>query len=851
MTGNPSPHVFISYASVDRVGVLPVVGALKQAGVPVWFDRADIPGSATYGAAIAAGIRDCRALVLLCSAASLASPNVKQEIMLAWKYQRPYVPLLLEETTFPPDLEYWLEGWQWVEVLDHPEATWLPNVLRALAEIETPREGRAATGRDALGAVNLPTPLTALHGREAAVAEVAQLLTRHRLVTLTGPGGTGKTRLAIAAARAAAPGFPDGAVFVDLSPIADPELVVSAIIAALGSREAPGRSPLEGLKASLGEQHRLLVLDNFEQVTAAAAAVADVIAACPRLAVLVTSRVRLQVRGERSFAVDPLPVPAPLDRLTPEDPIANPAVRLFVDRARDSDATFQLTAEHTPAVVGICRRLDGLPLAIELAAARTRVLSPNAILDRLGSRLRLLTSGADGGPERQRTLRAAIAWSYDLLTAEEQLLFRRLAVFVDGFVLDAADAVVAAPDGPVVDALDGVASLVDKSLLLRHAERGGEPRFGMLETIREFALERLEADSGAHETGRRHATWAVHLAEHIAQVGPRHRTSVFGNRADVGILDAEAANLRAALTWLTGSGDAESALRLAAALGGYWNLRGHLSDGQEWLERTLAHDDGSRPIVRARALQWLSMSVGTRGDFARAAALIDEALAISRAIGDAEGIVAARLNQGFAALHGRGDAAMAIAIGEESLALSERAALPWGATMARGLLAQVAEHQGAVERAVDLYDRIVVDVRRHGGDEYLAALSLHALGVLTQTRGDDDRARSLLAEAVRLFYDLGDLGKVAWSLEAIAGASGTFDPDQAGRFFGAASALRTAINVPLPAAERAGYDRALGAVRAAMGDDPFAAAWVVGSAQPLPAILAEAAAIVPSVADPA
>jgi len=438
---------------------------------------------------------------------------------------------------------------------------------------------------------------------------------------LTGPGGVGKTRLAQRAAAAVAEAFPDGVWLVGLAPIADPDLVLPAIAQALGVREARDEPLAARLETALAGRRLLLILDNFEQIVAAALPVASLLSACPGIKALVTSRVRLRISGEREFPVPPMTLPVRGSGLTAQETGASEAVRLFVDRALAVRPDLTLTAETAPMVAEICRRLDGLPLAIELAAARIKILSPAALQARLERRLPLLVGGGRDLPARQQTMRAAIGWSHDLLSPEQQMLFRRLAVFVGGFGLEAAEAVV----GLDIDALlEGIASLTDESLLRRNEQDGDEPRFTMLETVREYGLEQLTASGDEAAMRRAHAAWVTQLAESTWHGADAKADAAWLNR-----VEADHDNVRAALVWLEQSGNAEALLRLAGALWPFWHRHSHRLEGRGWLDRALDAVRGTDvpAAARVRPLYGAAYLARNRGDYEPATELAAECLA--------------------------------------------------------------------------------------------------------------------------------------------------------------------------------------------------------------------------------
>jgi predicted ATPase len=631
--GTEQPYVFISYASADRERVLPLVDRLERAGIRTWIDRNGILGGTNYAREIVEALRGSAALLVMCTRASFASPNVRQEIALAWKHQRPYLPLLLEPINVPAELEYWLEGTQWIEAFDDGADQWFERSVAAIERIVSGKRSTAPVAEGDAGPAprlaSLPAAPTRLLGREADLAPLLDLLRRPdvRLVTLTGAGGIGKTSLALEIGRLLNEEFPDGVAFVDLASVRDARLVGSALVSGLGLRPVGDQPPEAMLSTALGYQQFLLIIDNFEQLLDATPLVATVLGATRFLKILVTSRAPLHLRAEHEFPVSPLQLPTD-GEISLADLARNGAVALFIDRAQAVKPGFLLDEQNAPSIADTCRRLDGIPLAIELAAARVRMLPPSALLRRLEHRLPLLSGGARDLPARQQTLRATIDWSYDLLSPEQQRLFRYLAVFAGGSTLEAAEFVANEPDGQ--DVLDLLTVLVDQSLVQERDGADGDPRFTMLETIREYALEQLADSDDLAVAGSRHADYFMRLADR----DPIHLGIDEKNRW-LDQLDRDTANLSAALDWTLDQRDDPRAYKISLALAELqWN-RVRVSEARSQLATVLERVDFAHLADQhVRLLEWAIAFARIGGDLEQAREFCLQALDVARRIGE-------------------------------------------------------------------------------------------------------------------------------------------------------------------------------------------------------------------------
>jgi predicted ATPase/DNA-binding winged helix-turn-helix (wHTH) protein len=711
-------------------------------------------------------------------------------------------------------------GERWIETLARRGYRFVGPVTKVARDRSRDAGSRAQRS-------TLPEALTSFIGRERELAEIKRLLPGKRFLTLVGTGGVGKTRLALQFAAEVMDAYRDGVWLVELAPVADPVLVPQTVAAALGLKEQPGKSLTQTLIEYLASKQVLLLMDNAEHLLAACAQLADeVLRQCPHLVLLATSREGLGIAGEVTYRVPSLSIPDPKQDTTPEQLSHYESVRLFVERVQLHLPQFTVTRQNAPALASVCYRLDGIPLALELAAARARSMSVEEVNRGLDQRFRLLTSRSRTGLPRHQTLRSLIDWSYDLLHEAEKALLRRLSVFAGGWTLEAAEAVCAGDGVDEEGVLDILTSLVDKSLV-GNEERNGATRYRLLETVRQYAREQLRESDDEARWQSRHLAHFIAVAEEAEPQlkGPDQQTWLER-------VEAEHDNLRSALAWSsTAGGDAAGGMRLAGAFWWFWYVRAYFGEGRRWLSALLATVPESETVVtRAKALTGAGAMAYRQGDYPAARTLHEESLAIKRARGDRLG-TAGSLNNLGALAYDEGNYAAARGFFEESLAIARELGDRWRTANFLSNLGSVAYEEGDYAAARTLHEESL-QIQRELGARQSIAMTLSNLGVVAFEQGDYAAARTLQEESLAIRRELGERWGIARSLEELAHvALAAALPGRAARIWGAAERLREETGSPLSPRERTHSDPQVAAARSAMGDgSAFDSAWQEGRA---------------------
>jgi predicted ATPase len=880
----PTGDVFISYSSKDKLVADDICGNLEAAGINCWISPRDIAPGEDWPTAIAKAISQNRIMVLVFSAHSNSSEDVGRELILAAKNKLVIIPFKIENVDPEPGKQYYLARTHWLEALNPPTREQLSALLDCVKGLIQPSEipGEAEVqptpsslpgNRQHIKTLdtfsnNLPVQLTSFIGREKEIAEVKRLLNEKRLVTITGPGGIGKTRLSLQVAADLLASFPDGVWLFELAPLADPALVLQTVTTALGLREERDRLLLDILTDYLRAKDVLLVLDNCEHlVEAAAQLTTSLLRACPRLHIIASSREALGVPGEMPYRVPPLAIPD-ARQLPPVEALAKyEAVELFIERARTVMPAFGLTHHNAPAVVQICQRLDGIPLAIELAAARTNLLNVGQIAARLNNAFRLLTGSSHIALPRQQTLRATIDWSYSMLSEPERILLRRLSVFAGGWTLEAVEAVCASAQVGFTEILDLLTSLVNKSLVMAEREPDQEARYHLLETVRQYAREKTSESGEAKAIQAAHLDYFLRLAE---RAEPETQAAEQGAWFDR--LELEHDNFRAALgrSLEGGESEAEAGLRISGSLWWFWYMRGFSNEGGKWLEKTLNASQASAGLVtRAKALVklgWLKLFEGAHyveeglalgqtlgpagresvalalwatgvwayyeADYARAISLEEQSLKLFRELENRWGICESLTWSGMALID-KGDHQQAAPLLEESLRLARKAGISNEIHFALWQLSDVALARGDFEQATTLLEESLALCKEIKNPQGIAWL-LGALGRVALQKRDYKQAISYHKEVLAQYWERGDELRIAEGLEQLADASAVYkQPERAARLLGAVESLRESIGAARQPFERQWQENRLEAIHSQLDEAAFAALWAEGRAMTL------------------
>jgi non-specific serine/threonine protein kinase len=886
-------RVFISYSRKDLAFVQRLAKDLKAAGLDSWYDLSGLEIGSRWGKEIQNSIQQSQYFLVVLSPDSIASEWVEKEFLFATSHQLKIIPILHVACELP----MWCINLQFIDLQKRNYKLHFDDLLKTLGvhpgtEVRQLKPVPSIHLEPAISKTthkkpkhNLPVQLTSFIGREKEIAEVKRLLNEKRLVTITGPGGTGKTRLSLQVATDLLDTSPDGVWLVELAPLADPALVPQAVATALGVREQLGRSVQEALTDFLREKDLLLILDNCEHMVDACATLADTLLhVCPGLKILASSREALGIAGEVPFRLPSLSIPD-IQHLPPIQTLLQyEAVRLFIERATTALSTFTVTDDNAPALAQVCHRLDGIPLAIELAAARVRMLSVEQIAARLDDCFRLLTGGSRTALPRLQTLRALIDWSYNLLSASECTLLRRLSVFVGGWTLEAAEAVCAStgaePQVRPEEILDLLTSLVNKSLVMVAYELDQEPRYRLLETIRQYVLEKLSESGEGEPIRNQHLGYFLKLAERAEQEMQGAEQKAWFDR-----LEVEHDNFRAALRWSLESGGAraEAGLRVAGSLWWFWDIRGYKGEGIDWLERTLTLSASQAPadlVTRAKALCelgvlkfdparleeglalartlgpagresmalafWsLGACVGFQADYVQAKSLEEEGLKLFRELGIPWGICDTLTFLGRVNIQ-MGDYQQAAVLLEESLRLARQTRNGNEIGFALWHLGLVSMARGDYEQATPLLEESLAqykEIKNYSGITYL----LGDLGIAAIRKGDTQQATSCYKEALTMYWELGYERDTAVGLEQLAHAAVVCkQPERAARLLGAAEALRESSGEALYPYQRPEYESCLEALRPQLDEATLAALWAAGRAMTVKQAVAYALEETPS-----